>query len=47
VAGIVNSYALELTNGQNYGFIWPESQIPAIGNELYQGLRALFQAIKQ
>jgi len=47
VAGIIHSYCLELTSGNNYGFLWPETQIPTIGNEVYQGLRVLFQTIKQ
>jgi hypothetical protein len=45
--GITHSYCLELRPGRktadsSYGFLLPEDRAPFVGEETYQGLKALF-----
>ncbi|MPC91182.1 Carboxypeptidase B [Portunus trituberculatus] len=44
-AGIPYSYALELRDRGNYGFILPKEQIHPTAQETFLGIRAMTEAI--
>jgi len=51
-ANIKHAYTFELRPGTgtadaSFGFVLPESRAPLVGEEMYQGFKALFVQIKQ